>query len=62
MTDKEIHDLAVAYAQVKLAQYQQENPKYRGTDLEIRSFLKSYYFAKIHIPEEDENIDLSTLV
>lgn len=62
MTDQTIHDLAVTYAQTKLNK-EQLNANYNSdyTSDEIRSFLKSYHFALIHLPEENEKIDLSTL-
>lgn len=62
MTDKTFHDLAIAYAQTKLLKYQQEFPDDDMTNDEIRAFLKSYHFALIHMPEEEESIDLSTLM
>ena len=61
MSDSAIHDLAVAYAQAKLLQYQQEHPENGGYSEEIRDFLKWYHFAVIHIPSENKEIDLSTL-
>lgn len=61
MSDSAIHDLAVAYAQAKLMQEQQEHPENSGYSMEIRSFLKWYHFAAIHIPRENKEIDLSTL-
>ncbi len=62
MDEKSIHDLAVAYAQAKLVK-EQNGIGYNldHTSEEIRSFLKSYHFALLHIPEEDKEIDLSTL-
>ena len=62
MDEKSIHDLAVAYAQAKLVK-EQNGIGYNldHTSGEIRSFLKSYHFALLHIPEEDKEIDLSTL-
>lgn len=62
MTDSQVHDLAVAYAQTKLLSSQQEHPEDSGYSSEIRAFLKWYHFAIIHIPEEDAEIDLSTLM
>lgn len=61
MSGSVIHDLAVAYAQAKLIQYQQAHPEDSGYSNEIRQFLKWYHFAEIHIPRENEDIDLSTL-
>lgn len=59
MDDRTLHDLAVAYAQVKLLRYQEEkqNSINLETDSEISFFLKSYLFAKERIrdlgPETD---------
>ena len=61
MSDSAIHDLAVAYAQAKLIQHQQKHPEDTGYTDEIRTFVKWYHYAQIHIPQEDEDIDLSTL-
>lgn len=61
MSDSMIHDLAVAYAQAKLIQHQQEYPEDSGYSSEIRDFLKWYHFATIHIPRENKEIDMSTL-
>ena len=58
MDDKKIHDLAVAYAQAKLIKEQCENG---CTNEEIRSFLRAYHFALIHIPEEDKEVPLDEL-
>ena len=62
LSNDKIHDLAVAYAQAKLLKYQQDFPEKSGYSDEIRAFLESYYFAEIHLPEEDKEIDLSELV
>lgn len=62
MTDSVIHELAIAYAQVKLLRHQKEHPEDSGYSDEIRDFLKWYHFAAIHIPEENKEIDMSTLV
>lgn len=61
MSDRLVHDLAIAYAQVKLFRHQREHPEDSGYSDEIRQFLKWYHFAEIHIPRENEDIDLSTL-
>lgn len=57
MSDKVIHDLAVAYAQVKLMRHQQEAPEDDGLDSELRFFLKSYYYALNNLPDEDKDLD-----
>ena len=62
MKENVIHDLAVAYAQAKLIKNQQEHPEETGYSEEIRSFLKDYYIAINHIPEENENIDPGSLM
>lgn len=59
MNDKQLHDLAVAYAQVELAKYQQEHPDTIGYDEKISSFLESYYFALTRIPIVNKDIDVS---
>lgn len=41
MSDSAIHDLAVAYAQAKLLQYQQEHPKDSLSNDELRFFSES---------------------
>lgn len=62
MTDSQVHDLAVAYAQTKLLASQLEHPEDSGYSEEIRAFLKWYHFAHIQIPKEDAEIDSSTLM
>ena len=62
MDEKVVHDLAVAYAQVCLFQELREHPEETGYTDTIQLFLKSYHFARIHIPKENVDIDLSTLV
>ncbi len=57
MSDKVIHDLAVAYAQVKLMRHQQEAPKDDGWNSELRFFLKNYYYALNQLPIEDEGLE-----
>ena len=62
MDDKTIHDLAVVYAQTKLIK-EQNTIGYNldHTSEEIRSFLATYHFALLHIPEEDKELDPSKL-
>ena len=62
MDDKTIHELAAAYAQAKLIK-EQSRTEYNldSTNKEIRDFIRSYRFALVHIPEEDDEIDISTL-
>lgn len=62
MPNELVQKLAIAYAQVKLLRHQEEYPEGSGYSDEIRHFLKWYHFAAIHIPEEDKEIDISTLV
>lgn len=57
MTKQHIHDLAIAYAQVKLQKFQQDNPDEDGYDSELRSFLKSYTYAVNQIPIEHKDLD-----
>lgn len=61
MTDKVVHELALAYAQTVLAETLRNDPSRRGTDEVIRDYLKDYHFAVSRIPEEDQDIDLSTM-
>lgn len=56
MSDSVIHDLAVAYAQAKLLQYQQEHPEAKGDDEEVRLLLKAYHHACCQIPVENEDL------
>ena len=62
MTDNQIHDLAVAFAHVKLFRHLEEEPEDSGYNSEIRAFLKWYHFALLNIPDEIKDIDLSTLL
>ena len=59
MNDKTIHDLAVAYAQAKLIQFQQDRPDLNGYDEEINTFLSDYLHALRQLPIEYENLDES---
>lgn len=61
MTDQEMHDLAVAYAQVRLIEMHKADPFRIGSSEDIRAYLKAYHFALIQIPEENQEIDLSSL-
>lgn len=62
MSDKQFHDLAVAYANAKLIKMQSHSTySSDSTSEEIQDFLKSYYFALLHLPEEDKDIDISSL-
>ena len=64
MSDDLIRDLAIAYAQAKLIQHQQDHPEDSGYSSEIRDFLKWYHFARLHINDENKEnkeIDLGTL-
>ena len=56
MSDSVTHDLAVAYAQAKLLQYQQEHPEMNGDDEEVRLLLKAYHHACYQIPVENEDL------
>ena len=51
MNEKSIHDLAVAYAQVKLQHYQKEYGKSSDSE-EINQYVKAYRFALDNIPNE----------
>lgn len=62
MDRQAIHDLAVAYAQVKLFCFQQSQSDKTGTDEEIREYVKAYTNAILKIPEEENSFDVSTLL
>lgn len=57
MNEKVFHDLAVAYAQAKLLQFQQKHPEESCSDTELRSFLKAYNYALYQLPIEDNDLD-----
>lgn len=56
MEEKHIHDLAVAYAQVKLQHYQAEYGK-SGDEEELYQFAKAYKFALTNIEHNFDKID-----
>lgn len=51
------HELAIAYAHAKLIKRQQDIPEESGYDSELRSFLKSYYYALNQIPLESADME-----
>jgi len=55
MTEQQLHDLAVAYAQVKLMQFQSEHGK-SGDSEEIYEYAKAYRFALDNFENEFEKI------
>ncbi len=63
MDEKTIHDLAVAYAQVKLMNYQEELKKrpdynpFMGDSEEIYQYAKAYQFVLNNIENEYDKID-----
>jgi len=61
MSDDLVCDLAIAYVQVKLSYHQKDHPEDNGYSNEIRQFLKWYHFARLQIPKENADIDLSAL-
>ena len=62
MNDKQLHDLAVAYAHAKLIKMQScDTYDLDSTSKEILNFLKSYHFALLHLPEEDKDLDVRSL-
>lgn len=56
MDEKSIHDLAVAYAQVKLQHYQKEYGKI-GDSEELHQYIKAYRFALDNIQNEWDEMD-----
>jgi hypothetical protein len=56
MDEKILHDLAVAYAQVKLTQFQDEYGKSGDSD-ELYEFAKAYRFAIDNFESEYDKIN-----
>lgn len=56
MEEKQIHDLAIAYAQVKLTHYQQEYEK-SCEEEELYQFAKAYKFALENLEHQYNQID-----
>lgn len=63
MTEQQLHEVAVAYAQVKLQAYQEQqkdvigyDPFYGDSD-EMKAFARAYKFALENFENELENID-----
>ncbi|WP_195481171.1 hypothetical protein [[Clostridium] symbiosum] len=56
LKDEHIHDLAVAYAQVKLQHYQEEYGKTCDED-ELHEYAKAYKFALVHFEEQYNSLD-----
>ncbi len=57
MDEKVRHDLAIAYAQVKLLRFQREYPKEDFMENEVRTFLKAYNYAYYQLEIEWEDLD-----
>lgn len=63
MNEKSIHDLAVAYAQIKLLNYQEElknRPDYNPfmcDSEEIYEYAKAYRFAQLNFEQEYDKLD-----
>ena len=51
------HELAIAYAHAKLINSQAKRQDDDLSDSEVRSFLKSYYYALHQLPVEDKDLD-----
>lgn len=56
MDEKSLHDLAVAYAQVKLLNFQKEYGKSGDTE-ELREFARAYNFCLFNFEKEYESLD-----
>lgn len=63
MTEQQLHEIAVAYAQVKLQAYQEQqkdvigyNP-FSGDSDEIKAFARAYKFALNNFEHEFESLD-----
>lgn len=57
MSDELVQKLAIAYAQVKLVQEQQQHPEKSGYDEEVRFFLKQYNYACHQIHDQSNDLD-----
>ena len=55
MDEKTLHDLAIAYAQVKLTQFQSEYGKSSDSE-ELYEFAKAYRFALDNLENEFDKI------
>lgn len=56
MDEQRIHELAIAYAQVKLQHYQDEYGKTCDED-ELHEYAKAYKFALVHFEEQYNSLD-----
>ena len=56
MTEQQVHELAVAYAQVKLQHYQDKYGKTCDED-ELHEYAKAYKFALVHFEEQYDSLD-----
>lgn len=62
MDEQRIHELAVAYAQIKLLNYQEELKKkpdyspFKSNSEEIYQFVKAYQFALDNIEVEHDDV------
>lgn len=57
MSNELVQKLAIAYAQAKLFQSQQEHPEKSLCDEEVRSFLKWYNYADHQIRSQCDDLD-----
>lgn len=55
MDEKQLHDLAVAYAQVKLHHYQEEYGK-TCDETELKEYARAYKFAMVNFEETIMNL------
>lgn len=56
MTEQQLHELAVAYAQVKLQHYQAEYGKSCEED-ELYQYAKAYKFALVNFEKNYNSVD-----
>lgn len=63
MDEQRIHELAIAYAQVKLLNYQEELKKlpdynpFMADSEEVREYAKAYKFALLNFEHEYDSLD-----
>lgn len=58
MTNKELHELAIAFAQVKLLNHQKNNEYPLSSDSEeLHYFAKMYRFAQLNLEREYDELD-----
>ncbi len=57
MNEKTLHELALAFATVKLQEYQKEHSTTSSDSKEVHYFLKIYKFALDNLENEYQSLD-----